>query len=58
LAYCHQQEDETIVQFYQQFMETVDHTERMYGTIMPSVMVDGDKSSAKIDEKWKKQEKR
>jgi Zinc knuckle len=54
LAYCHQQEDETIVQFYQRFTETVDRTERMYGTIVPSVMVDGDKSSAKIDDKRKK----
>jgi hypothetical protein len=54
LAYCHQQEDETIVQFYQRFMETVDCTEWMYGTIMPSGMVDGDKSSVKIDEKQKK----
>jgi hypothetical protein len=49
--------DKTIVQFYQQFMETVDWTEQMYGTIVPSVMVDADKSSTKIDEKQKKQEK-
>jgi hypothetical protein len=41
------------VQFYQQFMETVDRTERMYETIVPSVMVDGDKTSAKIDNKQK-----
>jgi poly-beta-hydroxyalkanoate depolymerase len=54
LAYCHQQEDETIVQFYQQFMETVDCTVEMYGTIVPSVMVDNDMSSVKIDEKQKK----
>jgi hypothetical protein len=27
LAYCHQQEDETIVHFYQLFSETVDSTE-------------------------------
>jgi hypothetical protein len=54
LAYCHQQEDETIVQFYQQFIETVDRTEWMYGTIVPSVMVDGDKSIAKIDKSGKK----
>jgi hypothetical protein len=54
LAYCHQQEDETIVQFYQQFMETVDHTEQMYRTIVPSVMVYGDKSCANIDKKQKK----
>jgi Zinc knuckle len=54
LAYWHQQEDETIVQFYQQFMETVDQTEQMFGTIVPSVMVDADKSGAKVDEKRKK----
>jgi hypothetical protein len=53
-AYCHQQEDETIVEFYQWFMETVDHTEQMNGMIVPSVIVDGDKSSGKIDKKWKK----
>jgi hypothetical protein len=39
------------VQFYQQFIETVDWTEQMYGMIVPSVMVEGDKSSAKINEK-------
>jgi hypothetical protein len=49
LAYWHLQEDKTIVQFYQQFMETVDQTEWMYGTIVPSVMVDADKSSVKQD---------
>jgi hypothetical protein len=54
LAYCHQQEDETIVQFYQQFMETVDLTEQVFGTIVLSVMVDADKSGAKIDEKQQK----
>jgi hypothetical protein len=54
LACCHLQVDETIVQFYQWLMETADCTEQMYGKIMPSVMVDGDKSSAKIGEKWKK----
>jgi hypothetical protein len=58
LAYCHHQEDETLVQFYQWFSETVDHTEQMYGTIVPSVMVDGDKSSAKIDEKQKKSKRK
>jgi hypothetical protein len=46
LAYCHQQEDKTIVQFYQHFMETVDQTEWMFGTIVVSVMVDADNSSA------------
>jgi hypothetical protein len=56
LAYCHQQEDETIVQFYQQFMETVDWTEWMFGTIVLSVMVDADKSGEKIDMEWKKKE--
>jgi hypothetical protein len=35
-------------------METVDPTEWMYGTIVPSVMVDGNKSSAKIDKKREK----
>jgi hypothetical protein len=54
LAYCHQQEDKTIVQFYQQFMEIVDQTEQMYGIIVLSVMVDADKSDATIDKKWKK----
>jgi hypothetical protein len=54
LAYCHQQEDETIVQFYQRLMETVDQTERMFETIVPSVMVDADKSGAKVDKKQKK----
>jgi hypothetical protein len=49
-TYCHQ-EDETIVQFYQQFSKTVDCTEQMYETIMPSVMVDIDTSDAKIDKK-------
>jgi hypothetical protein len=53
LAYCHQQEDETIVQFYQRLMETVDWTEWMFGTIVLSVMVDVDKSGAKIDKKQK-----
>jgi hypothetical protein len=42
LAYCHQQEDKTIVQFYQQFMEAVDQTEPMFGTIILSVMVNAD----------------
>jgi hypothetical protein len=54
LASCHQQEDETIVLFYERFMETVDCSEQMYWTIVPSVMVDDDKSSAKIGEKQKK----
>jgi hypothetical protein len=54
LAYCHQQEDETIMQFYQWFIEKVDCTEQMNGTIVPLVIVDGDKSSAKIDKKQKK----
>jgi hypothetical protein len=48
-AYGHQQQDEKIVQFYQWFMETVDCTEHMYGTIVPLVMVDSDESTAKID---------
>jgi hypothetical protein len=29
-AYCHQQEDETIFQFYHQFMEIADQAEWMY----------------------------
>jgi hypothetical protein len=39
-------------------MEIVDWTEWMFGTIVLSVMVDADKSSVKIDEKQKKQEKK
>jgi hypothetical protein len=54
LEYCHQQEDETIVQFYQWFMETVDQTEQMFGTFVLSAMVDADKTGAKIDKKSKK----
>jgi hypothetical protein len=57
LMYYHQQVDETIVEFYQ-FMETMDQKEWMFETIVPSVMVDTDKSGAKIDEKRKKQEKK
>jgi hypothetical protein len=37
-----------------QFMETVDWTEQMFGTIVLSVMVDADKNSMKTDEKQKK----
>jgi hypothetical protein len=51
LPYCHQQEEETIVQLYQQFMEIVDQTEQIYGTIVPSVIVDADKSGLKINGK-------
>jgi hypothetical protein len=51
LAFCHQQEDKTLVQFYNWFIETVDQTERMYGKIISSVMVDNDKSKDKADEK-------
>jgi hypothetical protein len=52
LAYCHQ-EDKTVVQFCQQFSETLDCTERIYGTIVPSAIVNSDKSSTKIDAKKK-----
>jgi hypothetical protein len=56
--YSHQQEDEKIAQFYQQFMETVDQTEWMTGTIVLSVLVDADKSGAKMTRSRKKQEKK
>jgi hypothetical protein len=51
------QDDETIVQSYQQFMETVDQTEQIFGTIVPLVMMDAYKSSVKIDENQKKEKK-
>jgi hypothetical protein len=59
LTYCHQQEDETIVQFYLRFIETVDWTEQMYGTNVPSVMVDGAiRAVQRLMKSGKKQEKR
>jgi broad specificity phosphatase PhoE len=36
LAYVHQQEGESLVQYYNRFAKVVEHVERLYGMIAPS----------------------
>jgi hypothetical protein len=50
LAYVHQQEGESLVQYYNHFAEVVEHVERLYGMITPSVVAEKDKTVKRLDE--------
>jgi hypothetical protein len=50
LAYVHQQEGEILVQYYNHFAKVVEHVERLYRTIAPSVVAEKDKTGKRTDE--------
>ena len=54
LAYLHQYEDESLIQYHDRFMEMVDRVEEKYGSISPSVVVGLDKSKKSAKEKESK----
>jgi hypothetical protein len=49
LAYVHQQEGESLVQYYNRFTEVVERVERLYGMITPSVVAEKDKTAKRSD---------
>jgi hypothetical protein len=51
LMMMHQQEDETLVAFYKCFVEVCEQVERMYGDVIPDVIVSKDSGKEKKDVK-------